>query len=80
MFINIPDFSRRKPQREHDNKLYDLARQVHVYSDYGLKPGKYCVLVYDCLDDDWYPGSKGVSRCNSTWNETIPNSHRSVPR
>ena len=63
VFINTPNLSKRRPQRPHDNVCDRISHQVFVYSDYGLKPGKYSVLVYDCLD-------------NTLWYKTIVVSHR----
>jgi len=50
-FINTPDFKIKKKLSE----SVRLTDQIYVYADYGLKPGKYSLVVFDCLDNTvWY--------------------------
>ena len=54
-FINTPDFKRALPIQSFIGLNDILNHQIFVYSDYNLKPGKYCVFIYDCFDHTlWY--------------------------
>ena len=54
VFINTPDFKQRAPEKS-SLDVGNLLSQIYVYADFGLKPGKYCVIIYDCLDQTlWF--------------------------
>ena len=56
-FINTPDFKklRKIPEEVNDETFLRLNDQIYVYADYGLKPGKYSLVLFDCLDNTvWF--------------------------
>lgn len=55
IFINTPDFNQRAPNISTMDLDTKTLSQIYIYADFGLKPGKYCVIVYDCMDQTlWF--------------------------
>jgi hypothetical protein len=54
-FHNTPNFNKRRAVSSTIDLLGVIIDQIFVYSDYGLKPGKHQVIIYDCFDQTlWY--------------------------